>query len=72
MDRARSSAWNFAVRLNSLGENERIAAVKQRDLESSALGRLVYKPPGVFLNLGLLAIRMRESNDVAMVINALS
>jgi Family of unknown function (DUF5995) len=72
MDRARSSAWNFAVRLNSLGENERIAAVKQRDLEISALGRLVYKPPGVFLNLGLLAIRMRESNDVARVIDTLS
>ncbi len=63
---------NFAVRLNSLGENERIAVVKQRDLEISALGRLVYKPPGVFLNLGLLAIRMRESNDVAKVINILS
>lgn len=72
MDRARASAWDFAVRLNSLGENERIAAVKQRDLEISALGRLVYKPPGVFLNLGLLAIRMRESNDVARVIDTLS
>jgi hypothetical protein len=71
MDRARCSAWDFAVRLNSLGENERIAEVKQRDLEISALGRLVYKPPGVFLNLGLLAIRLRESNDVAKVINAL-
>ena len=72
MDRARSSAWNFAVRLNSLGENERIAAVKQRDQEIAALGRLVYKPPGVFLNLGLLAIRLRESNDVAKVIDTLS
>ena len=72
LDRARSSAWNFAVRLNSLGENERIAAVKQRDLEISALGRLVYKPPGVFLNLGLLAIRLRESNDVSRVIDTLS
>jgi uncharacterized protein DUF5995 len=72
LDRARDSAWNFAVRLNSLGENERIAAVKQRDQEIAALGRLVYKPPGVLLNLGLLAIRMRESNDVARVIDTLS
>jgi Family of unknown function (DUF5995) len=72
LDRARASAWNFAVRLNSLGENERIAAVKQRDQEIAALGRLVYKPPGVLLNLGLLAIRLRESNDVARVIDALS
>jgi hypothetical protein len=71
LDRARASAWNFAVRLNSLVGNERIAAVKQRDQEVAALGRLVYKPPGVFLNLGLLAIRLRESNDVARVIGAL-
>ncbi|HEX2489441.1 MAG TPA: DUF5995 family protein [Blastocatellia bacterium] len=72
LDRARSSAWNLAVRLNSLGENERIAEVKLRDLEISALGRLVYKPPGVFLNLGMLAIRLRESNDVSRVIDTLS
>ncbi|MGH9751765.1 MAG: DUF5995 family protein [Blastocatellia bacterium] len=71
LDRARASAWNFAVRLNSLGENERIAAVKQRDQEIAALGHLVYKPPSVLLNLGLLAIRWRESNDVARVIDAL-
>lgn len=71
MDRARASAWNFALRLNSLGEDERIAVVKQRDQEIAALGRLVYKPPGVLLSLGLTAIRMRESNDIAKVINAL-
>jgi len=72
MDRARASAWNFAARLNSLGGNERIAAVKLRDQEVAALGRLVHKPPGVLLNLGLLAIRSRESNDLARVIDALS
>ena len=72
MDRARASAWNFAVRLNSLGEDERIATVKQRDQAIAALGRLVYKPPGVFLKFGLLAIRLRESNDVARVIDALT
>jgi uncharacterized protein DUF5995 len=72
LDRARASAWNFAVRLNALGENERIAVIKQRDQEIATLGRLVYKPPGVFLNLGLLAIRLRESNEVARVIDTLS
>ncbi|HEU0175236.1 MAG TPA: DUF5995 family protein [Blastocatellia bacterium] len=72
MDRARASAWDFAVRLNSLGGNERIAVVKLRDQEVAALGRLVHKPLGVLLNLGLLAIRSRESNDVARVIDALS
>lgn len=71
MDRARASAWDFAVGLNSLGVNERIAAVKLRDQEIAALGCLVYKPPGVLLNLGLAAIRLRESNDVARVIDAL-
>src|SRR5215475_8321232 len=50
MDRARASAWGFAVELNSLGGNERIAAVKLRDQEIAALGRLVYKPPGVLMN----------------------
>ncbi|HKQ77687.1 MAG TPA: DUF5995 family protein [Blastocatellia bacterium] len=72
LDRARASAWNFAVRLNLLGKDERIATVKQRDQEIAALGRLVYKPPGVLLNLGLLAIGLRESNDVARVIDTLS
>jgi len=71
MNRARASAWNFALRLNSLGENNRIAAVKQRDQEIATLGRLVYKPPGVLLNLGLMAIRSRESNNVARVIDTL-
>jgi hypothetical protein len=72
MDRARASAWDFAARLNSFDGNERIAAVKLRDQEIAALGRLVHKPPGFLLNLGLLAIRSRESNDVARVIDKLS
>jgi hypothetical protein len=71
LDRARASAWNFAVRLNLLGGNERIEAVKKRDQEIAALGRLVYKPPGILLNLGLLAIRLRESNDIAKIIDTL-
>jgi hypothetical protein len=71
MDRARASAWDLALRLNSLGGNERIVAEKLRDQEIAALGRLVHKPPGILLNLGLLAIRSRESNDVARVIDEL-
>jgi hypothetical protein len=72
MDRARASAWNFAVKLNALGEDERTAAVKTRDQDVAALGRLVYKPGRVVLPLGLLAIRWRESNDIARVIDVLS
>ncbi|MGH9834934.1 MAG: DUF5995 family protein [Blastocatellia bacterium] len=72
MDRARASAWNFALRLNSMEGDERIAAVKERDLDVAALGRLVYKPGRFVLPLGLLAIRLRESNDIARVTDALS
>ncbi len=72
LDRARASAWNFAVKLNSLGEDEQIAAMKMRDQDVAALGRLVYKPGRVVLPLGLLAIRLRESNDIARVIDVLS
>ena len=71
MDRARASAWNFAVRLNALGEDERLAAVKARDQGVAELGQRVYKPGRVILPLGLLAIRLRESNDIARVINTL-
>ncbi len=71
LDRARASAWGFAVKLNSLGEDERTAAVKLRDQDVAALGQLVYKPGRVILPLGLLAIRLRESNDTARVIDAL-
>ncbi len=71
MGRARTSAWNFAVRLNSLGEDERLVAVKMRDQDVAALGRLVYKPGRIILPLGLLAIRLRESNDIGRVIEVL-
>jgi hypothetical protein len=72
MDRARASAWNFAVKLNSTGGDERLAAMKMRDQDVAALGRLVYKPGRIILPLGLLAIRLRESNDIARVIEVLS
>jgi hypothetical protein len=72
MDRARASAWNFAVKLNALSPDERLLAVKTRDQGVAALGQRVYRPGRVLLPLGLLAIRLRESNDIARVIDALS
>jgi hypothetical protein len=72
MDRARASAWNFALRLNSLEGDERIAAVKMRDQGVAALGHRVYKPGRFILPLGLLAIRLRESNDIAKVMDSLN
>lgn len=57
--------------LNAPGENERIAMVKLREQEIAALGRVGYRPPGLILNLGLPAMRTRERNDAARVIDAL-
>lgn len=69
---ARDSAWNFALALNSLSEAEIPAAIQKRDSEFADFAGLVLHPPGVFFNLGLLGIRLRESNDVARVIDVLS
>jgi len=69
---ARDEAWRFALRLNPLDEQQRTAAIAQRDLEVARFGRLVHHPPGVYFKLGLLAIRLRESNDIPKVIDVLS
>ena len=68
---ARNEAWKFAVRLNALDEQRKVAAIAERDSEIARFGRLVYQPPGVFFKLGLLAIRLRESNDIPKVIDVL-
>ncbi|HMV48183.1 MAG TPA: DUF5995 family protein [Blastocatellia bacterium] len=68
---ARNEAWKFALRLNALDEQRKAAAIAQRDSEIARFGRLVYQPPGVFFKLGLLAIRLRESNDISKVIDVL-
>ncbi|MBP6820538.1 MAG: hypothetical protein KA368_03295 [Acidobacteria bacterium] len=69
---ARNSAWNFALRLNSLDAEERSGAIQKRDHEIAELGRLVIYPPGVFFKIGLFGIRLRESNDIPQVIEILS
>lgn len=69
---ARNSAWNFALRLNSLDAKERPGAIQKRDHEIAELGRLVVHPPGIFFYLGLTAIRLRESNDIPRIIEALA
>jgi hypothetical protein len=68
---ARDEAWRFATGLNALDIDQRAAAIAQHDREIAALGQLVYHPPGILFNMGLLAIRLRESNDVAHVIAVL-
>ncbi|MFN0112392.1 MAG: DUF5995 family protein [Blastocatellia bacterium] len=69
---ARDSAWKFALKLNSLNDNERAATIQTRDQEIAKLGRIVVHPPGIIFKSGLTLIRLRESNDISRVIKVLS
>lgn len=69
---ARNEAWKFALKLNGLDQQQQAAAIDERDRKIADLGKLVLHPPGVMFKLGLLAIRLRESNDIPKAIEALS
>lgn len=71
MKMARSSAWNFALELNSLQDAERATAIQTRDTQMAALAGKIASPKGWLLNTGLLAIRLQESSDVKKVIETL-
>jgi hypothetical protein len=68
---ARVEAWRFAVALAPRSAAEQGPAIVRRDAEITRLGRRVLHP-GPLLDLALLAIRARESNDVRRVIELLS
>lgn len=68
---ARNEAWKFATKLNGLDTCQQAEAISDRDRKIAELGNLVIHPPGVFFKLGLMAIRLRESNDIPKVIDAL-
>ncbi len=70
IDRARDEAWALAGRLASLPEGEWAAEIERRDAKAAGLGRFVLRP-GTFLPWGLLAIRLKESNDIPRVIDLL-
>ena len=46
--------------------------IARLDEEVALLGRLVRRPLGVFVNLGLRGIRLRESSGVPRIIDVLS
>ncbi len=69
---ARNEAWKFALKLNGLDSQQQAAAISDRDREIADLGKLVLRPPGILFKLGLTVIRLRESNDIPKVIDALS
>lgn len=72
MDKARECAWDLATRLAPLNQSQWTPQLAIRDLEMTALAKLVQRPAGVILTLGLLLIRSRESSDVAKVIDVLN
>jgi hypothetical protein len=71
IDKARDAAWGVAQRLAPVSPDQWGPELDKLDGEVATLGRLV-RNPGWFLNLGLLAIRLRESNDVPRIIDVLA
>lgn len=70
--RARDAAWNVATRLGPLDASQQAAAIDKLDRDVALLGRLVRRPVGILVNLGLRVIRGRESNDIPHIIDVLS
>ena len=72
LTKARDCAWRVATRLAASSPEQSAAYLARLDHDVSFLGRLVRRPAGVLLKLGLLVIRLRESNDVPHTIDVLS
>ena len=71
MDKARAAAWRVAERLAPVPPDQWGSELAKLDLEVTLLGRLVRRPIGKVLNLGLLVIRSRETSDVPRIIAVL-
>jgi hypothetical protein len=72
MERARQAAWEVAVRLAPLPQDEWGPELERLDRGVTAFGRFVYKPPSLLLKVGLLVIRLPESNNISRVIEVLN
>ncbi|MFY9556061.1 MAG: DUF5995 family protein [Blastocatellia bacterium] len=72
MEKARGCSWDLAKKLAPLSPNQWKLHLDLRDVEATALAELVRHPIGLFLNLGLLAVRSRENHNVAKVIEVLN
>lgn len=70
--KARNCAWNVATRLAPLDGEQAAIEIERLDRDISFLGRLISRPVGVLVNLGLFVIRLRESNDIPHTIDVLS
>ncbi len=72
LGKSRRSAWLVATTMASAGPEERARKLALLDVAVAGFGRLIRRPVGLLLNLTLLGIRLRESNDVPRVIDVLS
>jgi hypothetical protein len=72
LTKARDSAWRVAERLAPLGDEEKAAELERLDRKVAALGWIIRRPGGIWLNFGLWLISLRESNDIPHIIDVLS
>jgi len=70
IDLARENAWKLATELAPIPPDEWDEIIGRRDAETAILGDAVIHP-GRLLSVGLFIIRLRETNDVAKVIDVL-
>jgi hypothetical protein len=69
--KARDGAWMLATELASIDQSEWEAPTAARDRWTARFGEFLLSP-GWMLSVGLLLIRVRESNNVTRVIDVLS
>jgi hypothetical protein len=69
--KARDGAWMLATELASIDQSEWEAPTAARDRWTARFGEFLLSP-GWMLTVGLLLIRVRESNNVTRVIDVLS
>ncbi len=71
IDKARDEAWKLANQLASAAESDWEPVIAARDRWTAEFGRFLLSP-GWMLDVGLLLTRIRETNRVRRVIDALS
>ncbi len=72
MDKARQSAWMVANMLANASAAEQAKKLAILDHAVADFGRLVRRPKGFLLNLGLWVIRLRETSNIQRTIDVLS
>jgi len=71
MEKARDAAWDFALSLAPLPEDQITTRCHEKDKQVYGIGNLVNRPPGIIFQTGLFLIRLRESTDIGKNIRML-